>query len=627
MFRPTTFLFTYFCCLTFLAAQGPACRNEARIDLVQSQYSLSGQGVLTVMMDRGIDYRHPDFIDAAGNTRIAYIFDLYDDTGANDADNPYGVGTIYDRSEINAALQSGSSSIPTDIFGHGTATTGIMSGNGTGIDDAERFRGVAHQAEIISIIVTKDGVPAFGNYPGRGGAFNPGLLPVAFQFAEDKINELGLPSITLLNIGSIQNPTDGSTGFCDVVEDFVAQGHTFVCGVGDDGGKDNHMIASLMEGQTTEIQIQKGEAGNLRLSGWYSEEDRISVRIERPDGTIEGPFASPSGPGLGSSEFLDQINLYHRGANVEFANSDANLRQLLIDISAQTGTYKILLDATRVQSDGTFNAFLNPSRFNNDNAFLNNNNPGGNIHEFSACPSVISPGDYVATNTYVDINGVNRMRTGEGAPGELWKGSSVGPTMDGRLGIDLAAPGELAAAAYSPDSYYANFSFNILQGSEGEYGLQTAVSASAPLTAGVIALMLEVNPNLTPAEIKLILQETSRMDSFTETTPNPSWGYGKLDALAAVERVLQIVNTKAVLDGSDQVILQPNPAHDMVQVHFSDLSLQSVPLTLYSIDGRAIWKRNAASGAAISLSDLAPGIYLLRGQAESMAFAKKLIKR
>jgi minor extracellular serine protease Vpr len=51
--------------------------------------------------------------------------------------------------------------------------------------------------------------------------------------------------------------------------------------------------------------------------------------------------------------------------------------------------------------------------------------------------------------------------------------------------------------------------------SDGFYGIQTAVSAAAPLTAGVIALMLEVNPELTPSEIKTILQETAREDSFT----------------------------------------------------------------------------------------------------------------
>ena len=134
-------------------AQGFACKEESKIHLVQDLYGLTGDGVITIMMDRGIDYRHPDFIDEQGKTRILYIYDLYDDSGASDPDNPYGVGTIFDQQEINNALQNGGTPLVNDIFGHGTATTGIMSGNGSGVNDSSIFGGVAPNEDIISIIV------------------------------------------------------------------------------------------------------------------------------------------------------------------------------------------------------------------------------------------------------------------------------------------------------------------------------------------------------------------------------------------------------------------------------------------------------------------------------------------
>ena len=197
--NPVTYLISHLMRLVFtsllflsfsiLIAQGPACRQEARIDEVYSTFGLSGEGVLTVMLDRGIDYRHPDFIDENGNTRIAYIFDPYDDTGANDPDNPYGTGTIYDEGEINASLQAGGDPLVNDIFGHGTATTGIMCGNGSAIPDNELYRGVAYKSKIISVIVTRDFVPPFGTNPGQPGQFNPAVIPLGLQFAADKIEE------------------------------------------------------------------------------------------------------------------------------------------------------------------------------------------------------------------------------------------------------------------------------------------------------------------------------------------------------------------------------------------------------------------------------------------------------
>jgi hypothetical protein len=622
MLNQLTLTASFITILSFsLLAQGTPCRTEARIDQVQDQFDLSGAGVLTIMMDRGIDYRHPDFRDENGNTRIAYIFDMYDDSGAADPDNPFGFGTIYDSTEINAALVAGGDPITNDLNGHGTATTGIMSGDGSGVAE-DAFRGVAHGAKIISIVVTKDFVPPFGSSSGQPGQYDPTLLPFAFEFAEMKIEELDMPSVTLLNIGSIQDPTDGSIELCSVISDFVGNGHPFVCGVGDDGGKDNHMIANLQENQISEFEIQKGEAGNLRFTAWYSEDDRVEVSIERPGGQVEGPFPAPTGPGEAVDNFLNQLFIYHRGADVEFANSSANLRQILIDLAGETGTYTIRLEATQVNSDGQMNAFLNPARYNNDNAFLNNDNPGGNINPFSACPDVISPGDYVATSSWTDVNGILRMKTGEGDPGELWLGSSVGPTMDGRLGIDFVAPGEIGWGAYGEGSYYSNFDFNVLENSDGFYGIQTAVSAAAPLTAGVIALMLEVNPELTPGEIKTILQETAREDSFTGATPNNEWGYGKLDALAAVLEASGMSGTQTDMP-STQLKVYPNPAKNQVMLNVAG---DTWSVSLFSLHGKVVREYGVLRTQELDLTGLPSGVYLVRVQNGRQVLVSKVMK-
>ncbi|MCP5119456.1 MAG: hypothetical protein GY953_52310, partial [bacterium] len=82
-------------------------RQETRVDAAIARFGVSGRGVLIAIVDRGIDWRHPAFLNPDGTTRIKAIFDLLDDTGAQAPDNPYGIGTLYTEEQINAALQGG----------------------------------------------------------------------------------------------------------------------------------------------------------------------------------------------------------------------------------------------------------------------------------------------------------------------------------------------------------------------------------------------------------------------------------------------------------------------------------------------------------------------------------------
>lgn len=615
------------CCASMqIYAQGPSSRTEAKIDAAYEEYGLSGNGVLAVVMDRGIDYTHPDFIDKDGKTRIAYIFDLYDNTGANDPDNPYGLGTIFDETEINEALQIGGDPIVTDIFGHGTATTGIVAGNGGAIQDSALFRGVAFNSKIISIIITKDYVPPFNGNPGQAGQYNPAVLATAFEFAAEKIEELGMPSVTLMNIGSIGQPTDGSIGLCEEIDNYTQKGHPFVCGVGDDGGQDNHVAEQLTLNETTTFEIQKGEVGSLRYVGWYDDDVRCQLTIERPDGNMEGPFDPPQNANDSKDSFLDQINIYHRGANVEFENSSSNLRMLMIDFTGATGLYKVHLETTDLGADNSIHGMLNPSRYYNDNKFVNFSTPGGNINGFSSCLSAISPTDYVANNSYVDIDGIVRTHTGQGEVGELWIGSSVGPTMDDRLGVDIASPGELAVGAYSLDSYYSDFSWNIMENSEGHYGIQNAVSGAAPIVTGVIALMLEADPELSPSEIRLILQETAREDSFTGTTANPIWGYGKLDAFEAIKKVYSPVKVDDIIKGDLSLIVSPNPFENEISISLVESNKTNVHIRIYSTTGSIVYEGFVSTGNTLNLQDLNKGIYFLQAEFKEGVVQTRILK-
>jgi len=597
----------FWCCIISGWSQGILPRQETNLDDVEAQYDLTGEDVLIVMIDRGIDYRHPDFIDENGNTRIAYIYDMIDQTGAGN--NPFGVGTIFTEAQINASLQTGGAPLSIDRGGHGTATTGIMCGNGSGTTSGE-FSGVAPEAKIISIKLVNDFFPPFGDQPGQDNFFDPTFIPIALDFAAEKIAELGLPSVTLMNIGSIGGPTDGTSTLSRAIEDFVALGHPFVNGTGDDGGDDNHAFNTINQGGIHQIQIQKAEAGNLRFDLWYDEDDRFTVSIERPDGTVEGPFAPPSDANAVADQNLGDIFIGHRGANVEFFGATSARRELLIDIGGVTGTYTIILEGTTINGSGEFRATLNPAAFFNDNRFLTDVVPGFSINDLASGEGVITPSDYVVDNSWTDIDGIPRDITDQGEDGELWLGSSIGPTHDGRLGIDFTAPGEVCFGAYMPNTFYSNFRFNIAAGSNELYGVQNAVSAANPLSTGIIALMLEVNPELTPQEIKDILHDSCRTDEDTGTVPNPSWGYGKLDALMAIENTLETLSVEEIIDDTS-VTMFPNPTTGKVAINLSE-EVGELTLIQYSIIGQEIHRNNFTKGSVFRMElEGSPGIYFL----------------
>ncbi len=111
--------------------------------------------------------------------------------------------------------------------------------------------------------------------------------------------------------------------------------------------------------------------------------------------------------------------------------------------------------------------------------------------------------------------------------------SSVGPTADGRIKPDLMAMGDgTYAASNSSITSYRSFS---------------GTSASCPLAAGVPALMLEKDYSLTPMQIRDILRSTADHS----TSPDNLYGWGTIDALAAMNQIPSVlVQVKIYLEGA-----------------------------------------------------------------------------
>jgi len=121
--------------------------------------------------------------------------------------------------------------------------------------------------------------------------------------------------------------------------------------------------------------------------------------------------------------------------------------------------------------------------------------------------------------------------------------SSLGSTvynsmMDGYQKPDLCAPGDDTRDQGINSSVSRNATGTDLSTWTSHSNAYRGTSQAAPHVAGTVALMLQKNGTLSVSEIKGILRRMAVNDSFVGAVPNYQWGYGKLNATAAVQSVV-----------------------------------------------------------------------------------------
>ncbi|MEL6704313.1 MAG: S8 family serine peptidase [Bacteroidota bacterium] len=608
-------------------------RAETRVQDVREQYGLTGEGVLVAVFDRGIDPTHRDFRNADGTTRLLAIYDLIDDAGAGDADNPTSFGTVYTRAEIDAALSAGTPLGHRDAVGHGVATAGIAGGNGAASDG--RYAGMAPDVEFVIVKFTSEGAPAHGSEPAEAPFYRPDLLPVALDYVIGLAEAEGKPLVVLANFGSSGGPMDGTSARARDIDARFGPGfpgRVFITGSSDDGGVDNHAAGTVNAAQTVDLEIEKASTF-LRLDLWYAGSDRLAVEVVAPDGTVNGPYVPP-GNGARASASGPGFTLFHNGVGTDFWGATSGRRELLIDFnSATTGTYTVRLTGTSV-GDGGFQASLNPSNIIGapPNRFASFVTSGYTVWDWASAQQNLGLNSYVLRDTWTDVDGIARSYPGNDVgPGALWTGSGVGPTYDGRRGISVSVPGNSNIAAFGARSYFNTFRFNVVDDGLDPYGILGAVSGAAPVLTGIVALMLEADPTLDAAEVRAILEQTARADAFTGTVPNPQWGYGKVDALAAVEEVLRGTNAEDV--GAPQTATlsaYPNPTSASATVAVTLSEAADVCAEVFDLLGRRVATLHdglldaGTHALAFDGARLPAGVYVVRAATTNVTLTRRV---
>lgn len=205
--------------------------------------------------------------------------------------------------------------------------------------------------------------------------------------------------------------------------------------------------------------------------------------------------------------------------------------------------------------------------------------------------------------------------------------SSRGPVVvdgSGRLKPNVVAPG-VSVRSCIPDSSYASFN---------------GTSMAGPHVVGLVALLLSANPDLIGdvETIETIIEQTAvpmRTDQMCGDisgldVPNHTYGFGRVDALAAVQEALTLVDATEV-DGARQFIsVSPNPFDQELLVRFRDLS-GKVVFELYNAAGQRVLStemelQGGAEEKTIQSGKLPSGVYLYKVTNGKRVFGGKLLK-
>jgi len=530
----------------------------------QADPALTGRGVRLAVIDSGFQLDFPDLPDPAA----AMDYADYPDTSEDVTDL---------------------------VSAHGTHVAGTVYGSGE--LSGGRWRGMAPAAEAIYLKIGDDST-AYASSAAVVGA----VRGAATWCRAD---------IMTMSYGGYDYFNDGSSPEEQAVDWGVGQGTTVFMSAGNQARGWIHYSDVLEGGATTDpIAVISVYAGEGRSWGfvlsWYDGPDTsvhlpftAAVRNSRGD---EEPFeAMPqvaSLRGTEAREYLARNDLPNEVANftIQVTNhSESALRFHILTLDEEGGV--------RFRAaDPDFTVLLP-----------------------STADSCLSVAAYTSRTRWTAFYGAEQGNGG--ILGDIAYFSSRGPRIDGHLKPDIAAPGMTTISCRNQDLLPPGIFYDDLiisndgeSGEPADYLALMGTSMSSPAAAGTAGLLLEAEPDLTPAELRRRLILGTRRDGWTGRVPNTTWGWGKIDivrALAAPKDSDSPVHPTSFDLGG----VWPNPFNAGFVVRYSIGVPGLVRLRLIDTSSRTVWRTYryvARSGwqiEAVMVPYLPSGSYFLEASA------------
>lgn len=380
------------------------------------------------------------------------------------------------------------------VFGHGTQVAGALLGGTKGI---QKIGGIAPDAELVMAIINYDYTPRFvKNFPDL------------VKFIKDENAD-----ILLFEDGEWGwEFLDGSTEEEQLVNQYAGEGMVIIGGAGNLAGNKMHIKDTLNSGDFRTYSINAPDKAEGKKNDgafvsfiWNDTDSELKFEIETPDKNKTPEISA-------GNDFLKTGN-YNISYSKDISPKGTAMMRLGFSKS-DSGTIKGNW-SIKVTSSG--NTVLNGFVTDISQSWAGSTHWTSYITDETTVTFPSTADSIISVGAYAVNYGWNEK------VGELATYSPRGYNIDGKRGVDITAPG------------HSSFSTTI----GNSYTIFTGTSAAAPHVTGAAALMLQYDPALTHYQIKQILFNTAKKDSFTGDVPNPDWGYGKLDIEEALRYLIK----------------------------------------------------------------------------------------